>query len=49
VLASTNLGLPLANWTVLSTNAFDAGGNFSFTNPLNPNAAAQEFYILESQ
>ena len=46
VLASTNLALPLANWPVVSTNAFDAGGNFNFTS--SPNAP-QTFYILRLQ
>ena len=48
VLASTNLGLPLTNWTLVSTNAFDLNGNFNFTNPANPNSP-QTFYILQEQ
>ena len=44
VLTTTNLALPLANWTVLPTNTFTAG-NFSLTNTVNP-GAAQSFYIL---
>jgi fibronectin-binding autotransporter adhesin len=32
VLTSTNLTLPLSNWTVLSTNAFSGAGTFSVTN-----------------
>ena len=32
VLASTNIALPLTNWTVLVTNHFDENGDFSFTN-----------------
>jgi hypothetical protein len=48
VLASTNLALPVANWPVVSTNAFDASGNFNFTNPPSPNAP-QAFYILRLQ
>jgi alpha-galactosidase len=46
LLASTNLGQPTTNWTVVSTNAFDAGGNFNFT---NPNAAnlPPTFYLLK--
>jgi autotransporter-associated beta strand protein len=32
LLASTNVALPLSNWTRLTTNQFDAGGNFAFTN-----------------
>ena len=45
VLATTNLALPLANWTRLATNQFDAGGNFSFTNA--PGLPAQNFYRLQ--
>ena len=37
-LASTNVALPLSNWERLTTNQFDASGNFNFTNLLNPNA-----------
>jgi hypothetical protein len=47
VLATTNLALPPANWTVVSTNQFDTGGNFSFTNAINTNSP-QTFYILQS-
>jgi fibronectin-binding autotransporter adhesin len=36
VLTTTNLATPLANWTILSTNSFNADGSFSFTNGLNP-------------
>jgi parallel beta-helix repeat protein len=48
VLDSTNLGLPIASWPVISTNTFDAGGNFNFTNPPGANAP-QTFYILRLQ
>ncbi len=34
VLSSTNVALPLSNWTRLQTNSFDANGNFSFTNTI---------------
>ena len=44
VLTSTNLALPLGQWTVLPTNTFNGAG-FSITNTVNPNAA-QNFYIL---
>ena len=37
LLGSSNLNQPLATWSVLQTNQFDAGGNFSFTNALNLN------------
>jgi poly(beta-D-mannuronate) lyase len=45
VLTSTNIALPLANWTAVSTNAFDGNGNFTFTNQMDPNAV-QTFYRL---
>jgi hypothetical protein len=32
VLTSTNLALPLASWSIISTNNFDGQGNFGFTN-----------------
>jgi hypothetical protein len=35
VLASTNLTTPVAQWTVVATNTFDANGGFMFANPLN--------------
>jgi hypothetical protein len=46
VRTTTNLALPLTNWTVLATNTFDAAGNFSFTNPASPNTP-QQFYRLQ--
>lgn len=45
VLSSTNVVAPLLNWLPVSSNLFDAGGNFLFTNPINP-AFSQEFYRL---
>jgi autotransporter-associated beta strand protein len=33
VLSSTNLALPVTNWTVIATNTFNAG-SFSVTNPI---------------
>jgi hypothetical protein len=48
ILTSTNLGLPSSNWLRLSTNPFDAAGNFIFTNPLDP-AQSQLFYFLQLQ
>jgi autotransporter-associated beta strand protein len=44
VLTTTNLALPLAQWTPLATNMFSASGAFSFTN--SP-AAPQQFYVLQ--
>jgi hypothetical protein len=48
LLGSTNLSTPVSNWTRLLTNQFDNGGNFSFTNALNP-IWPQGFYLLQLQ
>ncbi|MGH3631275.1 MAG: LamG-like jellyroll fold domain-containing protein, partial [Sciscionella sp.] len=48
VLTSTNLALPMTNWTIIATQAFNAGGNFSFTNSPDPNTP-QSFYQLRLQ
>jgi hypothetical protein len=45
VLTTTNLQWPLSLWTVISTNAFDGEGNFSFTNATAP-GATEGFYAL---
>lgn len=44
VLTSTEVGDPIANWTPIATNLFDATGNFSFqdTDP----SAPQRFYVI---
>lgn len=47
LLSSTNLTMPRANWTRVSTNSFDASGNFNITNAVG--SAPQDFYILELQ
>jgi len=46
VLTTTNLSP--AQWTPLVTNQFDAGGNFSVTNVINPNWP-QGYYRLQVQ
>ena len=46
VLATTNLLVPLTNWTHIATNQFDSPGGFIFTNTAQTNAP-QEFYILQ--
>jgi len=48
LLASTNLSLPLAQWSRVATNQFDAAGNFSITNAINPDWP-QSFYRLQLQ
>ena len=46
VLVSTNVALPLNQWTRIATNPFDNNGDFTFTNPMSPNSA-QLFYLLQ--
>jgi fibronectin-binding autotransporter adhesin len=45
--SSTNLALPLAQWSAVLTNSFDANGNVNLsTNIVSPGIASQ-FYILK--
>ncbi len=46
VLSTTNLTLPLSQWTYLSTNSFLGNGQFYVTNPINP-GKPQQFYLLQ--
>ena len=46
LISSTNLALPLTNWTRVATNQFDAAGGFNFTNALNF-ISAESFYLLQ--
>lgn len=46
VLASTNVAMPLANWTRVATNSFSGTGTFNFTNSVNP-STPQRFYLLQ--
>jgi PKD repeat protein len=48
VLASTNLALPLSQWTPVSTNLWSANGRFNLTvtNAVNPRVP-QLFYLLQ--
>ena len=48
VLSSTNVALPLSQWTVTATNQFDNAGNFNCPIPASPNAP-QQFYFIEIQ
>ncbi len=48
LLGSTNVALPLSNWTILATNAFDAAGNFRITNAINA-GAKEQYYLLRLQ
>jgi hypothetical protein len=46
VLASTNIALPLNQWTPIATNQFDSSGNFIFTNAVQM-IAPQTFFLLQ--
>ncbi|HEY3856963.1 MAG TPA: hypothetical protein VGO67_21480 [Verrucomicrobiae bacterium] len=47
LLTSTDLGLPLNQWTICGTVANEAGGSFQFT-PQPPTNGVQHFYIIRS-
>jgi hypothetical protein len=44
ILSSTNVALPLANWTSISTDTF-TGGDFAVTNAINA-GEPQRFYLI---
>jgi hypothetical protein len=46
ILATTNLALPLTQWTTIETNSFDSNGGFMVTKALNP-AIPFTFYIVQ--
>jgi autotransporter-associated beta strand protein len=46
VLASSNLLVPLTNWTYIATQAFNGDGTFSFTNNVDPTVPRQ-FYVIQ--
>ncbi|MGA2541331.1 MAG: choice-of-anchor tandem repeat GloVer-containing protein [Verrucomicrobiota bacterium] len=50
VLMSTNLALPVSQWTPMAVKCLDAGGNFTITatNAVDP-SAPQRFYLLRLQ
>jgi hypothetical protein len=48
VLTSTDLTLPMSQWTRSATNSFDGSGNFVFTN-LFDRAAAQVFLRVQAE
>ncbi|HEX4120745.1 MAG TPA: autotransporter-associated beta strand repeat-containing protein [Verrucomicrobiae bacterium] len=45
VLSSTNLALPLAQWTPIETNSFDGSGDFNFSVPTTN--APNEYFTIE--
>jgi autotransporter-associated beta strand protein len=46
VLSTTNLAMPLTNWSLISTGFFDSNGDFTFSTNINPQLSEQ-FYQLE--
>jgi hypothetical protein len=46
VLTSSDLLVPLTNWSSILTTQFDSDGNFTFTTTM-PTNAPQLFYILK--
>jgi hypothetical protein len=47
VITSTNIALPLTNWSIVSTSTFGADGSFSVTNAINPALPRQFFDLLQ--
>jgi len=48
VLTSTDVSLPLASWTVVTTGNYDGAGNFSYTvSGALSSGQPQQFYILQ--
>ena len=45
VLASTDVTLPVAQWTEIASDVFDINGNFAITNPVSP-SLPQQFYRI---
>lgn len=45
-LSSTNVALPLVNWTPVATNTFGPGGEFSVTNPVTTDELGR-YYLLQ--
>jgi len=46
ILTTTNVELPVVQWTPIVTNQFGAGGGFSYTNAIQPNMPAQYFRVI---
>jgi len=47
VLASTDVTLPVSQWTPIVTNALDSNGNFSFTTNYNT-AVPKQFFMVRT-
>jgi autotransporter-associated beta strand protein len=48
LVSTTNIAAPIATWTRMATNQFDASGAFAITNPINP-ATPRQFFLLQMQ
>jgi hypothetical protein len=48
VLTTTDLAQALSNWTIVSTGAYDASGNFSVTIPI-VSGASPAYFVLENK
>jgi autotransporter-associated beta strand protein len=44
IMASTDLSLPEAAWTLIATNVFDVSGSFFFTNTISANGSSQTYF-----
>lgn len=47
VISSTDLTLPLSQWTVVATNTFNTNGVFSYTNTITPGTPGTFFELSE--
>jgi hypothetical protein len=47
VITSTNIALPLTNWSIVSTSTFGADGSFSVTNAIDTTKPRQFFDLLQ--
>lgn len=47
LFSSTNISLPLSNWSRIATNTVGATGGFSLTNPVNL-SNSQRFFLLQA-
>ncbi len=48
LLSSSNLTVPLSNWTLVNTFFFNPDGSFNVTNPVTPGVTRQ-FYMIQEQ
>ncbi|HXS68621.1 MAG TPA: autotransporter-associated beta strand repeat-containing protein, partial [Candidatus Polarisedimenticolia bacterium] len=49
VLSTTNIALPLSQWTVVTTGNFDNAGNFSAPVTVDPTTVPRQFFTLLAQ